>query len=134
MWLKPKILMVLNLSFCTEIPCCTTLNRFYPSKPCMWSTYIDDNKPVWYEVLATWNFFSPHTKKYTLQRILASFTVMRNQTRNKSNSTQQKQVYILYTDLFHVKKYQQGQLSSQKNSYPLNIMIMQGEISLFLLN
>ena len=56
---------------------------------------------------------------------------MRNQTRNKSNSTQQKQVYILYTDPFHVKKYQQGQIQPKKLTSV--IMITQGEISLFLL-
>ena len=57
---------------------------------------------------------------------------MRNQTRNKSNSTQQKQVYILYTDPFHVKKYQQGQIQPKKLTSV--IIITQGEISLFLLN
>ena len=62
----------------------------------------------------------------------SSFKVMRNQTRNKSNSTQQKQVYILYTDPFHVKKYQQGQIQPKKLTSV--IMITQGEISFFMLN
>ena len=76
--------------------------------------------------------FFPHSKKpYTLQRILA--LVMRNQTRNKTNPTQQKQVYILYTDLFHVKKYQQGQVQPPKKLISV-IMIIEGDFFLFLVN
>ena len=55
---------------------------------------------------------------------------MRNQTRNKSNSTQQKQVYILYISR---KKVSTRSIVQPKKLISV-IMIMQGEISLFQLN
>ena len=77
--------------------------------------------------------FFPHSKKHTPSNVYLLALVMRNQTRNKTNPTQQKQVYILYTDLFHVKKYQQGQVQPPKKLISV-IMIIEGDFFLFLVN